>query len=167
VARHNRLAAFALSGAHAAVLCDACHRTGGQALTLKLGATTCVSCHRDDDPHEGRFGDQPCDACHTTGTFGMQTFDHANLGDAVCTECHADDDPHAGQFAGRGCDACHATDTFAIPDFPHEQTGFELDGAHARAVCAACHPAQEGPEGRMVQWTGIPRDCDACHGGDG
>jgi hypothetical protein len=168
VDRHNRLAVFVLAGAHAAVPCGSCHRDGEGTLTLKLGSTACVSCHREDDPHEGRFGDRSCDACHGTATFRMETFDHVDLGTAACADCHAEDSPHAGQFAGRGCDACHTTNAFAIPDFPHEQTGFVLDGAHARAPCAACHPTREGPgQVGTVQWAGVPRDCDACHGGGG
>ena len=49
--------------------CSACmgassHDPAGRpALTVKL-STSCVACHKADDPHEGRFGNR-CETCHT------------------------------------------------------------------------------------------------------
>lgn len=162
VARHNRLAEFPLRGAHAATPCVTCHRDLAGDLTLKP-ASSCRSCHAQEDPHGGRFGDQTCDECHGTASFQLDAFDHAGLAGG-CSECHAADDPHAGQFSGRECDACHSTERYAIPDFSHDATGFALDGAHERIACASCHGPQPG-SGGVVQWVGVPRDCAGCHGG--
>jgi hypothetical protein len=52
---------FPLTGRHARLLCTACHVR--PARTVKL-STSCVACHKADDPHEGRFGTR-CETCHT------------------------------------------------------------------------------------------------------
>ncbi len=60
---HDRQTRFALTGAHANVDCETCHRrpaATGQTLPL-----SCVGCHAGDDVHRGRFGGD-CAACHST-----------------------------------------------------------------------------------------------------
>lgn len=52
---------FPLRGRHARLVCSACHVR--PARTVKL-STSCVACHKADDPHEGRFGNR-CETCHT------------------------------------------------------------------------------------------------------
>jgi hypothetical protein len=65
---HNVETQFVLDGAHAGLDCLACHRQpiGDGEINL---ATTCGSCHRADDPHDGEFGPD-CAQCHTTESFG-------------------------------------------------------------------------------------------------
>lgn len=64
---HGKRTSFALDGAHASTPCERCHTLpapkGRVAAAL---ASTCVSCHRRDDVHEGAFGGA-CEQCHTTG----------------------------------------------------------------------------------------------------
>jgi hypothetical protein len=56
---------FALSGAHARLQCNACHkRPAGE---TKLGRD-CMSCHSTDDVHLGQFG-RRCETCHSTISF--------------------------------------------------------------------------------------------------
>lgn len=51
--------------------------------------------------------------------------------------------PHGDLPDGLTCQSCHTTRAWSPlrddPDFRHGDTGFELDGRHADAVCARCH----------------------------
>lgn len=111
---HARDAGFALVGAHATAACAACHATRERA-----------------DEHGRRSG------------FVAERFP-GRVDD--CATCHVD--AHGGFFARRSdateCASCHAPHDFAsaAEDFDHARsTGFALDGAHARAACATCHPS--------------------------
>ncbi len=61
---HGRRTHFALDGRHRALRCEACHREPAPAGTeaAPLGAA-CVACHRNEDAHDGRFGNH-CEQCH-------------------------------------------------------------------------------------------------------
>ncbi|MGE0701789.1 MAG: hypothetical protein AB7O57_22010, partial [Hyphomicrobiaceae bacterium] len=50
---------FALTGKHARLTCESCHKT-----TLKDTPRQCIDCHRKDDVHRGRRPD--CKSCHVT-----------------------------------------------------------------------------------------------------
>jgi hypothetical protein len=162
----HRAAELPLEGAHAAVPCGACHRDDeAGALRFRL-ETACADCHSGDDPHDGGFGTRGCGDCHVATSFGIDRFDHETAGDAVCRDCHDADDPHAGQFVGVSCDRCHGVDSFRIPVFDHGRAGFPLEGAHADAPCAACHPAEPGPDGApLVRYRPVGTACRDCHGG--
>ncbi|MGE0623717.1 MAG: hypothetical protein AB7I04_04605 [Pseudomonadales bacterium] len=58
-------AGFPLEGAHASLVCADCHPPN-----RPVGKQTraCVACHRGDDVHRGRFG-QDCDRCHLSTSF--------------------------------------------------------------------------------------------------
>lgn len=142
LADHARTS-FALTGAHAALVCSACHRDTHRALvegaeravrTFSKDASDCRSCHAD--VHAGRFdarsraADADCERCHTTETFEetAQPFDHAG------------------------------------------ETAFALDGAHARAECSVCHVprAQRDEHGRRFgrvdeRFAGDTQRCETCH----
>jgi hypothetical protein len=63
---HNTQTTYTLNGAHEGLECRSCHqRPMGKDVLL---SNSCVSCHDDDDTHQGRFG-QECDRCHTTKSF--------------------------------------------------------------------------------------------------
>lgn len=159
---------FPLTGRHARVGCDGCHRTAnGERRFAGTSFAGCASCHRD--PHAGRLG-AACTSCHTTAGFAQiasGTFDHARtrfplLGRhaavacaschrpgqpramvyARCADCHAD--RHAGQLARRadGCLSCHDVDGFVPARFTpedHAKAGHPLTGAHLAVPCDACH----------------------------
>lgn len=60
---HDRRSRFALDGGHRALQCVACHVVAVRdKVTL---SSTCGSCHRRDDVHDGNFGLQ-CERCHFT-----------------------------------------------------------------------------------------------------
>ena len=63
---HNTQTSFRLDGRHKGVACYACHRHPVKR-NISL-SSTCVSCHSDEDVHEGEFGDY-CERCHVTSSF--------------------------------------------------------------------------------------------------
>lgn len=123
---------FALTGAHRAVPCAACHRDlarpGARAVLFAAG-TACRDCH--DDPHAAQFADTAagkpalaCADCHGTEGFRPARFDHEretgfslNGGHAAvpCARCHRGVTGPGGRTVTRyrgtpsACEACHAT----------------------------------------------------------
>ena len=169
--------AFTLTGEHVSVACDKCH---GRALTLVDFATApkdCYTCHQQDDPHTGQFG-QDCSACHSAAGWEPATFDHnlaafplAGAHTSVpcaqchinsvfkgtptdCSSCHKQDDPHNGQF-GPDCSACHKATRWDDVTFDHNQSQFPLTGAHAAVACSKCHSSG--------QFKGLSAACVTCH----
>ena len=127
---HGR-ARFALTGAHQAADCKACHATR----RFRDAPRTCIGCHARDDRHKARLG-TACESCHGTRSWQAWRFDHdretryplagrhqragceschtqpAPAGrraaplDTACVGCHARDDVHERGF-GLRCDQCH------------------------------------------------------------
>lgn len=63
---HDRKTKYRLEGAHRKVACEACHTAPAPAgRDVAPTASACVSCHRNEDAHEGQFGSR-CEQCHTT-----------------------------------------------------------------------------------------------------
>lgn len=62
---HGLATDFPLTGAHEGVSCSGCHLPGHPA---DRQSRACAACHRSDDIHSGRFG-QNCDRCHLTTDF--------------------------------------------------------------------------------------------------
>lgn len=85
----------------------------------------------------------------------------------VCASCH--DDAHLGQFDGEGaknvgCASCHQTSSFADIQFDHNaQSAFPLDGKHAGASCALCHPAVDVGGAAVVRYKPLQAECATCH----
>ena len=128
------LTLFPLLGAHEEPECDACHSTH----VFKDAPTACADCHRDDDHHEERFGDD-CGTCHNPVDWTFWHFEHGTqtafplhgahvsvtceschrkplqqqlrLGNR-CADCHRSDDIHDGEF-GADCGRCHSSDSFS------------------------------------------------------
>jgi len=135
--------------------CAACHKVADFS-----PATFTVAEHaKTPYPLEGRHTSTPCAACHTTvrvspspagtaaGALTATTFVRLKMPSATCTDCHAD--AHAAQpavlSAKGGCSACHTVRGFAPSTTTvasHAAFRFALDGAHASAVCAACHGSE-------------------------
>lgn len=140
-ARRHAATALPLSGAHERLECSACHPIEGEAPRRWRGVSArCDACHRD--PHDGAFATRLA------------------RGPAARVEAASD------------CDACHSTTSFGdVREFDHGQwTAFPLDGAHATAQCAACHPAAAAPDefgrrfGRVTSTPPRPAAaCSNCH----
>lgn len=129
IARHNRDARYALTGAHLAAPCLACHQNaalGQTALEFRIPDQTCLACHRSLDPHGGQFADQACDACHATESFTIPAFDHSRTRY-----------PLDGQHRTVPCASCHPSVTG--PDGRAVRTYRPLGTA-----CRDCHADGEG-----------------------
>jgi hypothetical protein len=127
LARHNK-ETYALTGAHAAVPCNACHPPGTPAARVpvfRLQAKECVSCHAKSDPHQGQFAGRACSECHVTEAFRVIRFDHTRTRYPLdgahqkvpCGSCHQETSGPQGTFVKykpleTTCRACHGA---AIP----------------------------------------------------
>jgi hypothetical protein len=173
---------FPLRNAHGArsVKCQDCHESQRNYRGL---ATTCISCHKRDDRHEGTLGER-CESCHTDVNWRVARFDHAATRYPLagrhlvvackschqslryreaprdCTGCHRKDDTHKATL-GVQCESCHNVRAWALWDFDHDRgTNYRLEGKHRKLRCDACH-SQPAPVGRKAAPVG--RDCMACH----
>jgi hypothetical protein len=167
---------FPLRDAHTTVACAGCHKNGKK---YREAEKTCVACHKNDEPHQGQLGTD-CAACHGSITWLNAKFDHSKTKFALsnkhaevacvgchagnrykdtptqCVSCHAPDDVHQNS-RGNDCAQCHSTISWTTAKFDHaKETGFALNGAHARTDCVSCHTT-----GRMEDK--IPKDCYGCH----
>ncbi len=135
---HN-LFAFRLTGAHAQVACQDCHKTGAFAAT----PTQCQSCHQNDftgsknPSHVSAGFSQDCSTCHTNSGWRPATFDHNKTAfpltgqhaGRVCADCHTVS-PYSAQPVA--CVSCHLRDFTASVNPPHASGGFSQD-------CTSCH----------------------------
>jgi len=177
---HFARTSFALAGGHSDLMCESCHTGNKFEQTL---ATECVSCHIDDDAHDGINGDV-CNDCHQDTDWLDVDFDHARdaefallgahseltctdchvepvaitLPATACYDCHADDDPHETQL-GQACADCHNETSFDVDvRFDHDLTHFPLLGRHDEAVCEDCHANHA--------FLDAPEQCVGCHSED-
>jgi hypothetical protein len=106
---HN-LSGFPLTGAHARLACESCHR-GGNFSGLP---TSCAACHGEPTFHAGAFGTN-CASCHSTNAWRPAKFnlphpeprvhEHGsgiNHGGASCRTCHP------STVHTYTCTACHS-----------------------------------------------------------
>lgn len=167
---------FPLEGPHKDVACNTCH--AGE--RYKDLPRNCVSCHKLQDVHRGRYGEK-CETCHKVSKWDKIAFDHAKdtkfplkgaHADVKCSACHKDDlykdklqtacvschkadDPHKGQLGTR-CETCHnETKWLKKVSFDHDLTRFPLIGLHATVACEECHRAQTFKD--------TPIACASCH----
>ncbi|HYM36062.1 MAG TPA: hypothetical protein VET48_11735, partial [Steroidobacteraceae bacterium] len=170
---------YPLHGQHSLVDCATCHTQGKK---YSEASSRCIDCHRKDEPHDGKLGND-CGNCHSETTWNKAKFDHSKTKYALhdkhvdvpclachfgnrykgtptqCVSCHAPDDVHR---TGRGveCNKCHTTTGWKTTKFDHfKETKFALEGAHADIDCRGCHKT-----GRMEDK--IPKDCHGCHAAD-
>jgi hypothetical protein len=155
IAQH-KTTRFALAGAHAAVPCADCHKSGAAGRTDKILAfhfedRKCTACHKD--PHKGEFNDRMartrsngtplgCEACHNSKSWAdINGFDHAKtkfplLGahrTVACADCHKATTSYESRFAGTShqCEACHSD--------AHDKQFAAKDG---NTHCIDCHNSQ-------------------------
>jgi hypothetical protein len=135
-----------LTGAHATLDCESCHR--GQA-SLEFAATPvdCLSCHRQDyqraRPDHVRLGfPVTCESCHDTTDFANADFQqHDQL-------FPINSGPHRGEWGA--CSDCHTGNNFQTFSCLgcHEHRRSEMDDEHRRVpgyryesrACLTCHP---------------------------
>jgi hypothetical protein len=168
---HSRTA-FALTGAHRATACAACHGDG----VFKGKPTVCVACHQanfdktSDPPHAASGFPTACETCHSTSNWTSATFNHnstnfpltgAHMATA-CTACHGD-----GVFKGKptACVSCHQTDFNQTTDPGHAAAGFAT-------TCQTCHSTTNWTTATFdhtttaFPLTGVHKTatCASCHG---
>ncbi len=177
---NHSLVVFTLTGKHVQATCGDCHAGARTISDLKATPQDCISCHAEDDAHEGILGPD-CKTCHTADGWSPSTFDHntaaftltgahasVNCSDCHadkkfkgtptdCYACHAQDDAHQGAL-GTLCSTCHNTEAWIPAFFDHNLSSFKLIGKHASVQCSSCHVNNV--------FTGTPSDCFACHAQD-
>ena len=126
-ARHEKVAKFAITGAHD-VACSRCHQPmgGGKVVKWQDVPTQCAGCHVD--PHAGQFAGRwgdGCSGCHSIAAWIPSTFDHEKARFPLrgahaaleCKACHYEIQRNVGgetrgiahyyPIEKRACDDCH------------------------------------------------------------
>src|SRR6516164_10946741 len=120
VQQHNNR--FPLTGAHATVDCDACHKGAASGQFIGL-STQCYSCHSSDfqstvNPNhvQAKFS-TTCETCHTTDNWLNAKFDHNSVGFPLsgghsvpprqCVDCHVNNNYNLNST---DCISCHLKD---------------------------------------------------------
>jgi len=175
IQQHNNR--FPLTGAHAAVDCDSCHK-GAANSKFQTMSTDCYSCHAADyngtlNPNhtQAKFS-ITCDACHGTDNWLNAKFDHNSVGFPLtgghsdpprqCADCHVN---NSYNLTSTACVSCHQKDfTGATTPVPH--AGFPT-------TCEQCHDTVQWSDGKFDHsttgfvLTGLhtvpPRQCADCH----
>jgi hypothetical protein len=163
---------WALTGAHATVVCSQCHVNNNYNLTI----TTCVSCHLKDfqgttNPNHVQQGfAQTCETCHNTTAWQPAQFDHSKSGFPLtgthattpCAQCHVNNNYNITNTA---CVSCHQTDyNNAVSPINHVQLAFPT-------TCQNCHDTVAWTNGKFdhsttgfaLTGTHATTPCAQCH----
>ena len=151
---------FPLTGVHASLRCEACHRRR-RGEPAALIPTDCIVCHVEDfqraEPsHVVASGFTECGQCHNTSTWRGARYRHelweleAAHGRARCNDCHDGLVFNGLAQGGQDCLECHRDEynsTAAlnlvdptIPDHP---------ASNFPSSCAPCHPNADPPNSFM------------------
>lgn len=138
--------AYALTGEHRDVSCDACHSSdrlpmmrdaAGERIPVyrPVPFRECSSCHRD--PHQGRMSSK-CGDCHSTSGFARVNrgdFNHSLTRYAL-----------KGRHASVSCAGCHGANL-----------------AQPRPVFSRCASCHADPHQGTATLRGVATDCASCH----
>ena len=174
---HARDTDFPLAGKHGELTCNDCHTDDPFNDVME---TACVSCHLEDDEHDGHNGND-CASCHSNESWEESKFDHnrdtdfdlnGSHADVACVDCHVEpiydtspgdncaschleDDAHEGS-QGERCEDCHDKVAWEeAPFFDHDLTRFPLLGEHENIECVDCHETSV--------YVDAAEDCVSCH----
>ena len=142
VQQHNNR--FPLTGAHAAVDCDSCHK-GAANSKFQTMSTDCYSCHAADfkvatNPNHvtAQFG-TTCNQCHGTDNWLNAKFDHSAVGFPL-TNAHA--------VPPRQCTDCHINNNYNLTS----------------TTCVTCHLKDfQGTTNPNHVTSNMPQTCEQCH----
>lgn len=154
----HQVSRFPLSGAHAGLECEDCHRPQAAGHMRFVGTRAdCAGCHIADfraaDAPNHVTGGFPtdCMSCHTTSDWHRARFNHDLTGfplsgahrTLACATCHT-----SGTFQGLSatCVSCHLADYNGTSDPAHAAAGFSTQ-------CQTCHTTSS--------WAGATFDHDA------
>ncbi len=182
VFNHTKDTEYTLNGKHKKVSCIACHK-GDVYAELE---TDCITCHQQDDVHEGQEGDD-CGQCHDERSWPINVFfDHDLTAfpllashaftpceechitpayqdvDNRCQDCHMKDDAEIHKKRlGLNCELCHNSNQWKLWFFNHDiQTDYKLTGAHKNLDCHGCHKM---PIKKKIE---LDTTCYSCHAQD-
>ena len=161
---------FLLIGGHEDLDCDACHLDA----TFQSVDAACITCHADDEPHDGQFGED-CTACHVVTSWQEITFSHEGDYAVDCIACHTVDKP-ANHYPGQ-CSACHITSGWLPASFDHQVSGatdclschtVDRPGNHFGGQCSTCHSTNAWKPASFshtfpLDHGGAGQQCQLCH----
>src|SRR5579859_3136612 len=176
IQQHNNR--FPLTGAHAAVDCDSCHK-GAASSQFQAMSTECYSCHAADfksatnPSHVSGGFSTTCNNCHGTDNWLSANFDHASVGfplsgghavpPRLCADCHINNNYNLTSTA---CVTCHLKDYQGTTNPNHVSSNFPQG-------CDQCHNttswlnATFNHNSTGFALTGAhtvpPRQCTDCH----
>lgn len=176
IQQHNNR--FPLTGAHAAVDCDSCHK-GAASSQFQTMSTECYSCHAADfksatnPSHVSGGFSITCNKCHGTDNWLSANFDHASVGfplsgghavpPRLCADCHINNNYNLTSTA---CVTCHLKDYQGTTNPNHVAAAFAQ-------TCQQCHNttswsnASFNHNATAFPLTGMhtvpPRQCSDCH----
>ena len=175
IQQHNNR--FPLTGGHAAVDCDSCHKNAANS-RFQTMSTACFSCHEADfkqakaPDHVALGYSITCEQCHGTDNWLNAKFDHNSVGfpltgghavpPRACVDCHVNNNFN---LTSTTCISCHQQDfNNATSPLPHK--GFSTS-------CETCHDTVQWTDGKFdhsqtgFSLTGMhqvpPRMCIDCH----
>lgn len=176
--RAHQSSRFPLTGSHAGLECESCHKPAAQGQMQFVGTQAeCQSCHMNDyratknPDHAAGSYPVTCTSCHSTISWSPARFDHDRTAfrltgahrAAACMKCHGD-----GVYAGKSheCVSCHQSEYSGTNDPPHASAGFPA------AACASCHTTTSWSGAAFdhgatsFPLTGAHRNaaCASCHG---
>ncbi len=142
--RAHQTTRFPLTGSHAGIECESCHKPTAQGQNRFVGtAAACVTCHRSNydaaknPDHAAGSYPLECETCHNTLSWNTSKFDHNRTAfpltgahrTTACQSCHGD-----GVFAGKStaCASCHQTDYNGTTNPSHTGAGYPM-------TCQDCH----------------------------
>ncbi len=189
VFNHDERTKFDLTAQHQKATCRDCHRGKTPALFERFDvANGCMSCHRHDKAHGGKFKNSECLSCHQEGgskkmsRSSLETFHgegskfplrngHAGVACQMChendvyqetaTECGAschEDSLHRGSL-GPECSRCHEPGLWNAVRFDHAvDSRWPLQGKHRQVQ--GCERCHPARKYR-----GVPTTCGTagCH----
>jgi hypothetical protein len=142
--RRHQTSRFPLTGSHAALECEDCHRpTAAGHLQFVGKQADCGGCHLADyqaaksPDHAGGSFPLDCMTCHTTIGWQGARFNHDRTSfpltgahrTAACASCHPG---NVYQGTNTACASCHQADYDRTTDPAHAALGFSTQ-------CATCH----------------------------
>ncbi len=116
--------------------------------------------------HASIEGDAHCSDCHSSGK---------RVDQGACLKCHGDVGAtisagtglHGRPYKGKACEGCHVEHLgkgivrWDPNKLDHAQTGWALEGAHAKVACAKCH--NKTNKRGAATFLGAPTACVSCH----
>lgn len=175
--RQHQMSRFPLTGSHAALECESCHRPSAQGRMQFVNTQAdCQGCHMPDyratraPDHVAGGYPTDCTQCHATLTWSTARFDHDRSGfpltgahrTTACVQCHGD-----GVYRGKptACFACHQADysNATAPNHVQAQLPHECANCHSTT---AFRPAIYDHNNTQFPLTGAHAGatCNQCHG---